>query len=99
MEPKGYLATPVETQLGQLAVSFRGAGKWGSLLGLPKPVLPTLVGRWKSWPKGPFGFRLDAVPLFAAFAVGQFVGFLVPDEDFLLGIPGQFATKFVPDVA
>ena len=63
------------------------------------PVLPTLVGRWKSWANGPFGFRLDAVPLFAAFAVGQFIGFLVPEEDFLLGIPGQFATKFVSDVA
>ena len=63
------------------------------------PVLPTLVGRWKSWANGPFGFRLNAVPLFAAFAVGPFIGFLVPDEDFLLGIPGQFAAEFVSDVA
>lgn len=45
MEPKGCLASPVETQLGQLAVSFRAAGRRGSLLGLPKPILSSLVSK------------------------------------------------------
>ena len=91
MEPKGCLASPVETQLGQLAVSFRAAGRRGSLLGLPKPVLSSLVGRCKSWAKGPFGFRLDAVPLFAAFAIGELIGLIIAYKNFLLWIPGKFA--------
>ena len=44
MDEKRFLALPVEKQLRQLALLFRGTARRSSVLGLPKPNARALVG-------------------------------------------------------